>query len=488
MRFLIRALLFLLLIGGLVVGVAYFAVGSIVSAPIIELKAPEKFVGRTSSVEFFAAAPAAPIAALGPGGQFSRLEAALEQGGQSTQVFSLEPTAGSTAGDVKQASADRLYIIRPIGPKTVPSLKEGPARLTITASRPVLYGLRDLTTTVTRDLQVRLQPPQAGVISLHHFVNHGGAEFVVFRATPPDVSSGVRVGEVTFSSFPGSSVGIADPAVRVAFFALGHDQDRNAPIVVFARDEAGNEVTGNVERRIFPKPFAKSTIPIDDAFLQRVVPAIAQNSAEENIQTTDLLQAFLKINGDLRRKNNQSIAALAAKTRPEMMWREAFSQLGNTAVESRFADYRTYMHAGKEIDKQVHLGFDLASLQHAPVPASNRGVVLFANYLGIYGNVVIVDHGLGVQTLYAHLSTMEVKEGDKVEKGHVLGRTGSTGLAGGDHLHFTILVNGVAVNPVEWWDQHWMEDRVFRKIREAGGTVPSSASPTTPAAPAPKKQ
>jgi murein DD-endopeptidase MepM/ murein hydrolase activator NlpD len=156
-----------------------------------------------------------------------------------------------------------------------------------------------------------------------------------------------------------------------------------------------------------------------------------------------------------------------------MLWREGFSQLVNTAVQSRFADYRTYFHKGKEIDQQVHLGFDLASLQQAPVPAANRGIVVHANYLGIYGNCVIIDHGLGVQSLYAHLSTLDVKEGDTVEKGQVLGRTGVTGLAGGDHLHFTMLVNGVAVNPVEWWDSHWMEDRVFRKIREAGGQAPT---------------
>ena len=155
-----------------------------------------------------------------------------------------------------------------------------------------------------------------------------------------------------------------------------------------------------------------------------------------------------------------------------MRWQESFAQLGNTQVESRFADHRTYIFEGKEVDQQTHLGFDLASTQQAPVTAANRGVVVHAAYLGIYGNCVIVDHGLGVQSLYAHLSTMDVKDGDAVEKGQTLGRSGTTGLAGGDHLHFTMLVGGVQVNPVEWWDPHWMEDRVFRKIREAGGTAP----------------
>jgi murein DD-endopeptidase MepM/ murein hydrolase activator NlpD len=123
------------------------------------------------------------------------------------------------------------------------------------------------------------------------------------------------------------------------------------------------------------------------------------------------------------------------------------------------------------VDRQVHLGFDLAVTQQVPIKAAQRGVVVHAAYLGIYGNCVILDHGLGVQTLYGHLSMIGVKVGDKVDKGQVIGRSGMTGLAAGDHLHFTVLVNGTPVNPVEWWDSKWMQDRVFRKIMEAGGSV-----------------
>ena len=462
MRFLVRALLVLLVLGLLLGGGAYFMAGS-QPGPSIDLRSPDKFVGQTSQLEFFVEAP---------GGKFSRVDAVLEQEGKSTTVFTMDPGT-QPAGEVKQASADRLWIVRPVGKQAIPDLKAGPLKLTIVAVRPVLYGLRTAETRVTRDLEVRLEPPRVGVLSLHQFVNHGGAEFVVFRATPPDVTAGVKVGEVAYPAFPGNSVGIQDPATRVAFFALGYDQDLNAPVSVFARDPATNEATSAVDRRQFPKPFLKSRIEIDDRFLGRVVPAIAQNTPGAGIDTSDLVKGFLKINNDLRQQNNQAIAALAAKSKPEMLWREAFSQLGNTAVESRFADFRTYMYQGKEIDRQVHLGFDLASLMQAPVPASNRGVVIFASYLGIYGNCIVLDHGLGVQSLYAHLSTTDVKEGDTVEKGQQLGRTGTTGLAGGDHLHFTMLVNGVAVNPVEWWDSHWMEDRVFRKIREAGGQAPT---------------
>ncbi len=464
MQFIRRALVAIVVIAIGSGAAAWFMAGR-EAGPVIDIKSPGAFIGQKSSLELFVDAPA---------GKLTRLTAALTQGGKAMHVFSLDDATG-TSGDVKQASSDRLWIIRPLGKASQPELVAGPATLTITAARPVLFGWREAETTVTKDITVRLEPPRVGVVSTHHFLNLGGSEFVVLRATPPDVSAGVTVAGVSFPAFPGASVGLSDPALKVAFFALPFDQDANTPVTAFARDEAGNEAKANVERQAFPKVFQRSRIPIDTNFLSRVVPAIASNTPALGVKTDDLLAAFLTINRDLRQQNNATIAALAAKTAPEMLWKEAFAQLGNTQVESRFADHRTYIFEGKEVDQQTHLGFDLASTQQAAVTASNKGVVVHAAYLGIYGNCVIVDHGLGVQSLYAHLSTIDVKEGDTVEKGQTLGRSGTTGLAGGDHLHFTMLVGGVQVNPVEFWDGHWMEDRVFRKIREAGGSAPAPA-------------
>ena len=131
---------------------------------------------------------------------------------------------------------------------------------------------------------------------------------------------------------------------------------------------------------------------------------------------------------------------------------------------SSFADRRTYMYLGQEVDRQVHLGFDLASVRQAEVPAANNGVVALAEYFGIYGNAVVLDHGYGLMSLYGHLSSTDVVAGQTVEAGQTLGRTGATGLAGGDHLHFTMLLRGVAVNPLEWWDYGWIRDRIARKL------------------------
>jgi murein DD-endopeptidase MepM/ murein hydrolase activator NlpD len=457
MRALLKFLVFVIVIAAIVGAGAWFWAGR-GEGPQIDIRQPTKYVGQATTAE---------LIVTSPDGQFSRVDVALEQGGKSLPVFNL-----AQPGDaVRQEAADKLYIIRPIGKIALPDLQPGKATLTVRAARPVLYGYRQLESTATRDVEVRLQPPQVAVLSTFHYINHGGAEFAVFRATPADVEAGVRVGDRTYPAFPGAAVGIKDPAVRVAFFALLPDQDLRTPMQVYARDGAGNEAVASMDHMPFPKPFQRSRITIDDRFLQHVVPQIAAANPGKQYSTTDQLNSFLKINGDLRRENNQYLEELAAKTAPQMLWRGPFKPLTNAAVEARFADNRTYVYQGKDVDQQVHLGFDLAVTAMVPVTAAHNGRVVHASDLGIYGNCVVIDHGLGVQSLYAHLSSIDVKVGDEVKMGEVLGRSGTTGLAAGDHLHFTILVNGNAVNPVEWWDPKWNEDRVLRKIRDAGGSV-----------------
>jgi murein DD-endopeptidase MepM/ murein hydrolase activator NlpD len=437
------------------------------AGPTIQVRQPERFVGTGTSLELVLEAPE---------GRFTSVNVALEQGGTAHPVFSLDQ---QDQAQVKQETAERLYVIRPIGKKAIPELRSGPARVVVRASRPVLFGLRDVESIMARDVEVRLDPPRVAVLSTFHYVNHGGSEFVVYRATPADTVSGVRVGDKEYPGFPGKAVGLtADPAMKVAFFALLYDQDLNTQMQLFARDPAGNEAVAPLESRVFPKPYGRSRIEVDDRFLNRVVPAIAGNSSDEGIPTDDVLAGFLKINGDLRQKNNSYVADLARKTSTDMLFRDAFQQLGDSQVEARFADARTYVYKGKEVDRQVHLGYDLAVTANVPIVSAQRGVVVHAGDLGIYGNCVIVDHGVGVQSLYGHLSSIDVSVGDQVDKGRALGRSGMTGLAGGDHLHFTMLVGGQQVTPVDWWSPQWMQDRVLRKITAAGGT-PASGNPAS---------
>jgi hypothetical protein len=460
----VKRLLLLFVVAVLLVIAAGYIVSGRLPGPAIEVGSPQKYVGQTSQLAFTVEVP---------GGQFTRVEAHIEQEGRSIPLFSL---AEPGTAEVKQETADRIRVSRPVGKRAVPELKPGAARLVVTSSREVLFGLRERESVATRDLELRFDPPRASVVSMHHFVNHGGAEMVVYRVAPPDVASGVRVGEESYPGYPASGIapGAADPSLRVAFFALLHDQDLGTPIEIVAEDEAGNRARVRFDHRVFPRSFRRSRIDVDDAFMQKVLPDILQHSPEFKTpmpeEGADLVPVFVKVNSEMRRENAARIAALAEKTSPTALWQGPFKQMSNSQVESAFADHRTYLYKGTEIDQQVHLGFDLAATSNVEIRAANKGRVLFADWLGIYGNCVILDHGMGLQSLYAHLSSFDTAVDQVVEKDQTIGRSGATGLAGGDHLHYTMLLHGRPISPVEWWDPHWIEDRVLRKLREAGAT------------------
>jgi murein DD-endopeptidase MepM/ murein hydrolase activator NlpD len=457
MRFLIRAFFVLVLLALLAAGGAYVYAGRM-PGPSIDITKPDKFVGTSTPLE---------VAVTTPGGTVSALQIVFEQNGKQTPIYT---QGGGGSAPAPQVSGDKIVVSRELGKQTVPDIKSGPARIIVTTARPVLRGIRTIQSSAAKDVQVRLERPRVSVVSTFHYINQGGSEMVLYRVSPEDVESGVVVGDVEYPGFPASGavadgIKITDPGLRVAFYALLYDQPATTPMRVFARDAAGNTARADFDFRVFPKAFKKSRIDLDDKFLDRVVPAILEGTTEVK-PDGDNLAKFLVINGELRKKNAEKIASFAKQTSPEMLWAGVvFHPFTNSAVESAFADRRTYVYKGKDVDQQTHLGFDLASLAGNPVVAANRGKVLYADELGIYGNCVIVDHGMGVQSLYAHLSSIGVKAGDMVNKEQVLGRSGMTGLAGGDHLHFTMLVNGKMVNPVEWWDSHWIQDRILRKLK-----------------------
>lgn len=458
-----RWLMVLVVLAAVIGGAVYVATGRS-PAPSITIDKPDRVAGQKGTLEITIGAP---------GARLTSLVVSVEQDGRATTLFSFDtPESGSIA----QVDADRLRVTRPFGTESVAALRSGAARIVVSASRPSFLDLHALASTASKDIQIDLEPPRIAVASTKHYVNHGGSELVFYRTTPAEAVSGVRVGDMEYPGYPAGAAGLAgaDSALHVTLFALLHDQDLKTPIAVFARDEAGNEATAPFVDDVFEKPFRRSRIVLDDTFVQRVVPEILAHSPELKMPapSDDVLPAFLKINGELRRLNADRIAEIASRTSASRLWQGPFVQLGNSQVEAGFADHRTYLYRGKEVDQQVHLGFDLAATARVPVAAANAGKVLHAAWLGIYGNCVIVDHGMGLSSLYGHLSSFAVNVGDMVTKGQALGQSGMTGLAGGDHLHFTMLVNGRPVNPVEWWDPHWIQDRVDRKLSEsAGGSV-----------------
>ena len=314
-------------------------------------------------------------------------------------------------------------------------------------------------TLVQHTMMVDTIPPAIRAVSRMHNINMGGACLVVYQTSSDTKKSGVFVDD---RFFPGFQAGDGqEKGMHLAYFALPYGAKEDASISLWAEDRAGNEAKNSFYCHIRKKQFRSDKVNISDRFLERVLPYFSFYRFDPQLSD---IEKYIIVNTRLRQENHKTIKALASKTSTKKLWNGTWVALKNAANMAQFGDERTYFYKGKKIDEEVHLGVDLASLAHSPVPAANNGKVIFADRLGIYGLAVILDHGQGLASLYGHLSKIEVTPGQDVNRGETIGLTGQTGLAGGDHLHFSVLVSGVFVNPIEWWDGHWIEDNITRKL------------------------
>ena len=331
-------------------------------------------------------------------------------------------------------------------------LREGVAELVVTVTDFSWWNWMAGNVVVDKfPIIVDTKPPKINLKDSPHYIKAGSAGLVIYKISEPVVKHGVLINDYFNPGFPLADKG---DGVYGATIGLPFDLERLEKTYVMAVDEAGNEskaafgMTLRVNRKVTDR------IDISDGFLASKLPEFELYYPE---LTGAPLEQYLKVNNDIRQLNYKKVQEVCMKSLPDRLWEGRFNRMARSSRRAGFADYRSYFYQGKKIDQQVHLGVDLASVRHAKVEAANRGMVVFAEYLGIYGNTVILDHGQGVFSLYSHLGQIDVAINDRVEKGAVLGLTGNTGMAGGDHLHFSMLINGVFVNPVEWWDAQWLK-------------------------------
>jgi len=446
-----KVLLVLLLGAGLVVGVrGAFRAGP---APEVTIQAGAKAIGVRTPVTVTVSEPTRGLTGV-------KIEFVQESRTDTLASKSYTPIeAWSFTG--QGTSSDTIKF--DLGRDVQKNLKQLPATVRVTATRAGSWLRHPAPVVRELTLPVRLTPPTLAVLSSFTYVTQGGCEAVVYRVGETAARDGVSAGAWFFPGFPMPGGG---PQDRFALFAVPYDLTEVSKVKLIAEDDVGNATSTSIIDKFFPRPLRRDTIPLDDAFLAKVVPPILSQSPELT-DKGNLLENYLEINRQLRKTDNAHLAELAKSSQPKFLWTHAFQAMGSTKVMAHFADRRSYVYRGSAVDQQDHLGLDMAGVSHAPIPAANDGVVVLAKFFGIYGNAVVVDHGYGLMSLYGHLSSIEVKEGQSVTRGQTLGRTGDTGLAGGDHLHFAILLQGLPVNPVEWWDAHWLSDRIARKLGRA---------------------
>ena len=301
-------------------------------------------------------------------------------------------------------------------------------------------------------------PPTISTLSQMHNINQGGTGLVVYKASSDTLESGVYVNDLFFKGYPATAEQKNEN--YVAYFAIPYDIIANPSIKLWAKDKAGNTATTTFSFLVKRIKFKTDDINLSDSFLQKVS---SYFSSEIDSDASDI-DNYLKINKEFRKKDNELIYDLMKGVSPYQLWEGSWLCLKNAENKARYADHRRYLYNDKLVDEQDHLGIDLASIANDPVEAENSGKILFAERNGIYGNAVLIDHGQGIASLYGHLNDILVTKGQDVRKGDIIGHTGQTGLAGGDHLHVSILVQGVFVNPIEWWDDHWIQDNITSKL------------------------
>jgi murein DD-endopeptidase MepM/ murein hydrolase activator NlpD len=399
-----------------------------------------------------------PITVLGPTTPISvhvrdrhgvrRVAAFVEQKGARYQVWEdLQPSA----------LTDSTWTFT-AGVKTTPQLKDGKAKLIVEAiSNSSLHR----TGRWKAEMTVVTQPPTVNADSDQHYLYLGMADLATFTVSGAWTQAGVRVGD---EEFRGWHMPSGQPGM-FSLYAFAWNMSPGTVPVVFASNGTGSDVTSPLVV-LFPKreqpKYVTHDLQVSDAFLQKVVSELDPNGSG------DPVERFVRVNSEMRRSNNQTLSDLRLKTTDRFLWSRPFIRQAHSQAEASFAEVRNYIYHGKKIDQQVHLGYDLAVTQNVGVQASNDGKVVYAAPLGIFGNCIVVDHGYGLQSIYGHLSRIDVRDGDTVKQGQVMGLSGQTGMAGGDHIHFGMQLDGVQIDPKEWWDPHWIKDHIAKRVELAG--------------------
>ena len=307
--------------------------------------------------------------------------------------------------------------------------------------------------------------PSLNIVSNSYKISKGGSALVIFKADDENLE------DVYIESSNGKKFKVQPFYKEGYYIALiaWPVIDRSFKATVIAKDYAQNIAKSYIPLYLKQKEYKVSNIRLSDRFLKGKIADLAYEFVETQ-GVEDSIEQFKLINEDVRAKNEELIHNITSKISDEMIsdFRiEKMYPLKNAKVVARFGDHRKYSYKGAKVSESYHLGLDLASNAMANIKPQNGGDVVYADYNGIYGHMPVVDHGLGLYTLYGHCSSIKVNSGDKVHAHEVIANTGLSGYAMGDHLHFGVLVQGIEVRPQEWMDSDWIRLNITDVVKSA---------------------
>ena len=434
--------LYLMILAGIIV---VAAVGWWLSLSLLEWEKP--VIALSQAVDSIGLQKVVDIRFTDPKSGLRHVSAAIIQDNKKTPVFAL---------DFKDKSVKEKVIKAEINPRDL-KLHDGDAVFEVTA---IDHSFLKNTATLSYKTRIDMVPPQLSMLSDAHNINPGGTCLTVYRLNKDVVMTGVQVDTDFYKGYP---VSLDGKPCYVVYFPIPENVQKSTRMSIIAEDKGGNKAIASIPFYIRNvKPFRSDSVNLGDGFLDQKMPEFQQH--ESKLRGKTPLETFVYVNEKMRIENFAMIQDICKKSEPKQLWEGVFLRMKNGAPMALFGDKRTYVYKKNAIGNSVHMGVDLASTQNAPVEAGNNGIVVYTGYLGIYGNTVIIDHGLGIFTHYSHMNSIKVKPGQKVARGEVLGNTGMSGFAGGDHLHYGMLVASKFVNPIEWWDPHWIKDNVNKKL------------------------
>ena len=346
-----------------------------------------------------------------------------------------------------------------------PKAKKLTLKVTVT-DKSLWNMMQGNTNEKTIDINVDYKRPNVNILANSYSITQGGSALVVFQAHDENLEKlYIEADGEKFKVQPYKEEGYYAALIAWPF----QQDDFKAKII--AIDAADNKRMVDIPFYIKQHKYRISWIQARDKFIDGKITDLA-SSNPDYASIDDRIEKLRAINETMRLKNEELIHTLSKSLSSDTLesWKiQKFYPLKNGKRVASYGDERHYYYKSKnnEVSHSYHVGYDLASTKMATIRSSNVGKVVYASDNGIYGNMPMIDHGLGLYTLYGHCSQLLVNEGDEVSAGQAIAKTGMSGLALGDHLHFGMLVQGIEVRPVEWFDQSWIRKNIDNVFKEA---------------------
>lgn len=374
-------------------------------------------------------------------------------------------------------------------------LDEGPAVIEIRAFDRSFWSN---VATERVELQVDYHRPKVEVLTSQHNAHQGGSQLIIYKAFDEDLyMSGVKVGGNTFYGFPAKKLDkdFEDPSIYMSIYAIDLNQDpNNLPIKVFAEDRVGNVTSATFYNKVLKRNTREVPLRLTEETLRSLVADLASQNyttletyyksfgkklelTSKRGTTQRSLEEFKLVNEDLRKyddielsaflkKNNENQAISFNGAALERQWNGTFGRPSGT-TQRMFGDLINFSFQDQSLGKSLQLGDEIRKPPNSEVEAANDGIVVFSDTLGFYGKTVIIDHGLGLVSIYARMGSVSAHEGDRIQKGESIGTGGESGFALFPQVYYEMRMQGISVDPREWWDPTWLDSQIQGKINEA---------------------